>query len=152
MHIAAASEIGRILIPGLKELHAALAAKSKEFKDIIKIGRTHTQDATPLTLGQEFSGYARQLELGIMRAESCLPNLYRLALGGTAVGTGMNTTIGYDADIAALIAKETGIPFVTAENKFEALAAHDAVSPLFTTAPLPIRSHALLLFAHMHCF
>ena len=94
---------------------------------MIKIGRTHTQDATPLTLGQEFSGYARQVENGMARVRAVLPRLSELALGGTAVGTGLNTTEGYDVEIAARIAKETGLPFVTAPNKFEALAAHDAI-------------------------
>uniref|UniRef100_A0A7S3XU16 fumarate hydratase n=1 Tax=Heterosigma akashiwo TaxID=2829 RepID=A0A7S3XU16_HETAK len=127
MHISAVAEINRVLLPGLKELLAALEQKQEEFKDIIKIGRTHTQDATPLTLGQEFSGYVTQVRKGIKRVEASLPALYELALGGTAVGTGLNTVEGYDVAIAALIAEETGYPFVTAENKFEALAAHDAV-------------------------
>ncbi|TYZ63657.1 hypothetical protein PybrP1_006790 [[Pythium] brassicae (nom. inval.)] len=127
MHIAAVQEIHRVLLPGLRKLHAALDAKVREFDDIIKIGRTHTQDATPLTLGQEFSGYREQIALSIARVEAVLPNLYKLALGGTAVGTGLNTSVGYDAEIAAIIADETGLPFVTAPNKFEALAAHDAV-------------------------
>ena len=126
MHIASAKMIHETTIPGLKKLHEALLAKSIEFKDIIKIGRTHCQDATPLTLGQEFSGYAAQVGAGIARIERALPTMYQLALGGTAVGTGLNTVKGYDAEIAALIAKETGIPFVTAPNKFESLAAHDA--------------------------
>ena len=127
MHIAAVTEIHERLLPGLRKLQGALRAKAKEFESIIKIGRTHTQDATPLTLGQEFSGYAQQLSNGIRRVEQCIPALCELALGGTAVGTGLNTSIGYDAEIAAAIAKETGYPFVTAPNKFEALAAHDAV-------------------------
>ncbi|TMW62384.1 hypothetical protein Poli38472_009877 [Pythium oligandrum] len=127
MHIAAVTEIHEVLLPGLRKLHDALDAKVKEFDDIIKIGRTHTQDATPLTLGQEFSGYREQIALSIHRVEAVLPNLYKLALGGTAVGTGLNTSKGYDKEIAAMIAEETGYPFVTAPNKFEALAAHDAV-------------------------
>ncbi|KAJ0392715.1 hypothetical protein P43SY_009390 [Pythium insidiosum] len=127
MHIAAVMEIHEVLLPGLRKLHDALDAKVKEFDDIIKIGRTHTQDATPLTLGQEFSGYREQIALSIKRVEDVLPNLYKLALGGTAVGTGLNTSKGYDKEIAAIIAQETGYPFVTAPNKFEALAAHDAV-------------------------
>jgi len=127
MHIAAATEIHTFLMPGLKTLHKALKAKSEEFKDIIKIGRTHTQDATPLTLGQEFSAYAEQLAMAQYRVTQCMPNMYKLALGGTAVGTGLNTTEGYDVEIAQVIAQETGLPFVTAPNKFEALAAHDAV-------------------------
>lgn len=127
MHIAAVVELTRVTLPGLRHLHAALLAKQEEFKDIIKIGRTHTQDATPLTLGQEFSGYATQVEYGISRIESTLPRLCMLAQGGTAVGTGLNSVKGFDADIAAAIAAETGLPFVTAPNKFEALAAHDAI-------------------------
>ncbi|POM64065.1 Fumarate hydratase, mitochondrial [Phytophthora palmivora] len=127
MHIAAVQEVHRVLLPGLHKLHDALDAKVKEFDDIIKIGRTHTQDATPLTLGQEFSGYREQIALSIERVERVLPNLYKLALGGTAVGTGLNTSKGYDAEIAKIIADETKLPFITAPNKFEALAAHDAV-------------------------
>jgi len=127
MHIAAAIELTRVTIPGLQALHAALDAKAKEFADIIKIGRTHTQDATPLTLGQEFSGYATQVEYAIERIKAALPRIYMLAQGGTAVGTGLNSVEGFDVAIAAAIAAETGLPFVTAPNKFEALAAHDAV-------------------------
>jgi len=127
MHIAAVHEFETVLLPGLRALHEALDAKAVEFADIIKIGRTHTQDATPLTLGQEFSGYAQQLENSIRRVESAVPAMCQLALGGTAVGTGLNTTEGYDVEIAAMIADETGLPFVTAPNKFEALAAHDAI-------------------------
>ena len=157
MHIAAVREFETVLLPGLKALHTALDAKAAEFSDVIKIGRTHTQDATPLTLGQEFSGYAQQVWTaihgdridnrrqqnysrwltlnvivwqvanGIRRAEAAVPALCELALGGTAVGTGLNTTEGYDVEIAKMIADETGLPFVTAPNKFEALAAHDAV-------------------------
>ncbi|KAL0585117.1 hypothetical protein ABG067_005013 [Albugo candida] len=127
MHVAAVQEIHRILLPGLRKLHDALDNKVKEFQDIIKIGRTHTQDATPMTLGQEFSGYREQIALSIQRAEASLTNLYKLALGGTAVGTGLNTSKGYDVEIAKYIAEETELPFITAPNKFEALAAHDAV-------------------------
>lgn len=127
MHIACAKLISEVTIPGLETLHAALADKSEEFKDIVKIGRTHVQDATPLTLGQEFSGYTQQVEYGIQRVKSSLPALYRLALGGTAVGTGLNTVQGYDVAIAKTIAEETNLPFVTAPNKFEALAAHDSL-------------------------
>jgi fumarate hydratase class II len=127
MHIAAVKEFELVLLPGLLALHAAVDAKAQAFKDVIKIGRTHTQDATPLTLGQEFSGYAQQVSNGIRRAKAVIPALCELALGGTAVGTGLNTTEGYDVEIAAKIAAETGLPFVTAPNKFEALAAHDAV-------------------------
>jgi fumarate hydratase class II len=127
MHVAIAMSARDVLLPGLEKLHRALEAKSLEFKDIIKIGRTHTQDATPLTLGQEFSGYAAQVEKGIARVKMCLPDIYELAQGGTAVGTGLNTRVGWDKRVAAEIASITGLPFVTAPNKFEALAAHDAM-------------------------
>ncbi len=127
MHIASAMTANHVLIPGLKKLHAALAAKSDAFKDIIKIGRTHTQDATPLTLGQEFGGYAFQVEQGIKRVEATLHNLYALAQGGTAVGTGLNTKPGFAESVAENIARISGLPFYTAPNKFEALAAHDAI-------------------------
>ena len=127
MHVAIGMVARDVLIPGLTKLAEALEAKQAEFKDIIKIGRTHTQDATPLTLGQEFSGYAHQVRMGIKRVEMCLPQIYELAQGGTAVGTGLNTKKGWDTAIAAEIAKITGLPFVTAPNKFEALAAHDAM-------------------------
>ncbi len=127
MHVAIGVHTRDLLLPGLKKLLAALEAKSFEFKDIIKIGRTHTQDATPLTLGQEFSGYAMQVRKGIERVEMCLPDIYELAQGGTAVGTGLNTRVGWDTRVAARIAEITSLPFVTAPNKFEALAAHDAM-------------------------
>jgi len=127
MYIASVTEITQTLLPALETLHEALSLKSKEFEGIIKIGRTHTQDATPLTLGQEFSGYAMQVKNGIRRVENTLPHLCELALGGTAVGTGLNTKEGYDVEIAARISKETNLPFKTAPNKFEALAAHDAI-------------------------
>ena len=127
MHIASAKVIVEKTLPGMETLLSALRNKSEEFKTLIKIGRTHCQDATPITLGQEFSGYAQQVEYGIERVKASLPALYRLALGGTAVGTGLNTIKGYDTEIAALIAQETGLPFVTAPNKFEALAAHDSI-------------------------
>jgi fumarate hydratase class II len=127
MHIAAVEEIHHRLLPALHRLHAALAAKAREFADIVKIGRTHLQDATPLTLGQEFGGYARQIELGIARVEAALPRLYPLAQGGTAVGTGLNTRRGFAERFAAKVAEITGLPFVPAENKFEALASHDAL-------------------------
>ena len=127
MHVAIGMLARDVLLPGLHKLHAALAAKSEEFKDIIKIGRTHTQDATPLTLGQEFGGYAHQVKMGIARVEMCLPHIYELAQGGTAVGTGLNTRKGWDVNVAAHIAQITDLPFVTAPNKFEALAAHDAM-------------------------
>lgn len=127
MHIAVAKMIVEVTLPGLESLHSCLREKSEKFKDIVKIGRTHCQDATPLTLGQEFSGYAQQVEYGIERVKAVLPALYRLALGGTAVGTGLNTERGYDIAIAQQIAKETNLPFVTAPNKFESLAAHDSI-------------------------
>ena len=127
MHIAAARTAHDVLLPGLERLAAGLEAKAGEFRDIIKIGRTHTQDATPLTLGQEFSGYAMQVRNGIARIRLALPGIYELAQGGTAVGTGLNTEKGWDTTVAANIAAITGLPFVTAPNKFEALAAHDAM-------------------------
>ena len=127
MHIAAAEEIHRRLIPGLDHLRGAIAAKAEAFADIIKIGRTHLQDATPLTLGQEFSGYAKQVENGIARVTGALSGLYQLAQGGTAVGTGLNSRVGFAERFAEAVARITGLPFVTAENKFEALAAHDAL-------------------------
>jgi len=127
MHISVAVEIHNVLLPGLKKLHDALDAKAQEYADIIKIGRTHTQDATPLTLGQEFSGYVTQLKFGIERVEAALPRLYMLAAGGTAVGTGLNTRIGFAEKVAAKVSELTGLPFVTAPNKFEALAAHDSM-------------------------
>lgn len=127
MHIAAAYEINNSLIPALTHLHSALDKKSKEFSDIIKIGRTHLQDATPLTLGQEFSGYVKQIENGIRRAKSTLPALYELAQGGTAVGTGLNAKKGFAEAFAKEVASITKLPFITAPNKFEALATHDAL-------------------------
>jgi len=127
MHIAAVLEIHRRLMPGLRRLHAALASKTHDFASIIKIGRTHLQDATPITLGQEFSGYARQVELGIERVVTALPRLYPLAQGGTAVGTGLNAPVGFAERFAEETSRITGYPFITAPNKFEALAAHDAL-------------------------
>jgi fumarate hydratase class II len=127
MHIACAEEIQHRLLPALKHLHIALAAKVTAWADIIKIGRTHTQDATPLTLGQEFSGYAAQISNGIARIEQSMPKLMELAQGGTAVGTGLNAPVGFDKMVAERIAKITGMHFTTAPNKFEALAAHDAM-------------------------
>ncbi|XDD46157.1 class II fumarate hydratase [Leptospira sp. WS39.C2] len=127
MHIAAAESIYNNLIPNLKLLESTLKEKSNQFQDIIKIGRTHLQDATPITLGQEFSGYAKQISYSLDRLGSALPSLYRLALGGTAVGTGLNTHPNFSVKVANVIAKETGIPFVTAPNKFEALAANDSL-------------------------
>ena len=127
MHIACVEEIHHKLLPALRQLHAALDAKAKAWAHIIKIGRTHTQDATPLTLGQEFSGYAKQIENGIARIEMTLPALMELAQGGTAVGTGLNAPKGFGQEVAARIAAITGLPFTSAPNKFEALAAHDAM-------------------------
>ena len=127
MHIAAAEQVVNDLLPALKHLHACLLAKQEEFKDIIKIGRTHTQDATPLTLGQEFSGYAQQVANAISRIEMTLPGILELAQGGTAVGTGLNAPVGFAEKVAERIAVLTGLPFTTAPNKFEALAAHDAL-------------------------
>ena len=130
MHIAAAVEVNNHLLPALKHLHKALEAKEKEFDDIIKIGRTHTQDATPMTLGQEFSGYVAQVAYGIKRIEGSLSGVYMLAQGGTAVGTGINTKKGFAEGFAAEVARITKLPFITAPNKFEALASHDAMVEL----------------------
>ena len=127
MHVATAMTARDVLLPGLKKLHETLVAKVSEFDGIIKIGRTHTMDATPLTLAQEFGGYAHQVAKSIERVETALGDIYELAQGGTAVGTGLNTTPGWDTDVAANMARITGLPFVTAPNKFEALAAHDAM-------------------------
>ena len=127
MHIAVYKKIADVTIPGIIQLRNTLHKKSIEFKDVVKIGRTHLMDATPLTLGQEFSGYVSQLDHGLKALENTLPHLGELALGGTAVGTGLNTPKGYDVLVAKYIAQFTGLPFVTAENKFEALAAHDAL-------------------------
>lgn len=127
MHIATAMSVRDVLVPGLTKLAEGLEAKAAEFKDIIKIGRTHTQDATPLTLGQEFGGYAHQIRQGLARVEAAMPGIYELAQGGTAVGTGLNTVEGWGEEVAANMAEITGLPFVTAPNKFEALAAHDAM-------------------------
>lgn len=127
MHISAVEEIHHELIPALEHLQTALNSKAAEFKDIIKIGRTHLQDATPVTLGQEFSGYTTQVRYGIARVKSCLPRLSQLAQGGTAVGTGLNCKKGFAELFAKQVTEITGIPFTTAENKFEAMAAHDAI-------------------------
>ncbi|MGE0269304.1 MAG: class II fumarate hydratase [Candidatus Omnitrophota bacterium] len=127
MHVAAVKQIHACLIPAVIGLRDALDKKAKEFKDIIKIGRTHLMDATPVTLGNEFSAYAKQLTNGLIRIENALPRLYELALGGTAVGTGLNTHPKFAVAAAKKIAELSGLPFITAENKFEALAAHDAV-------------------------
>jgi fumarate hydratase class II len=130
MHIAAGEQAMKALIPALEHLHAALAQKSDEFADIIKIGRTHLQDATPMTLGQEFGGYACQIQYGIERVKAALPRVWYLAQGGTAVGTGLNAKKGFAEGYAAEVAKITGLPFVTAPNKFESLASHDAMVEL----------------------
>ncbi len=130
MHIAAAEAVHKHMLPALERLHKSLNEKAKAFNDIVKIGRTHLQDATPITLGQEFSGYAKQIEWGIARVKAVLPRLLQLAQGGTAVGTGINCKIGFDKKFAAHVAKVTGLDFVTAENKFEALASHDTMVEL----------------------
>ncbi|WP_428740506.1 class II fumarate hydratase [Tenacibaculum sp.] len=127
MHIAAYKKVVEVTIPGVEQLRDTLQAKAEAFKDVVKIGRTHLMDATPLTLGQEFSGYVAQLNFGLKALKNTLAHLAQLALGGTAVGTGLNTPAGYDVLVAKYIAEFTGLPFVTAENKFEALAAHDAL-------------------------
>ncbi|PHN02685.1 class II fumarate hydratase [Flavilitoribacter nigricans] len=127
MHIAAYQILVETTIPGIEKLRDTLAAKSKELMEVVKIGRTHFMDATPLTLGQEFSGYVSQLDHGLRAINNTLAHLSELALGGTAVGTGLNTPEGYSEQVAAKIAEISGLPFVTAENKFEALAAHDAI-------------------------
>jgi fumarate hydratase class II len=142
MHIACSEQISTDLLPALDHLHAALKAKSKDWARIIKIGRTHTQDATPLTLGQEFGGYAKQIENGIARIKSTLPSLMELAQGGTAVGTGLNAPKGFDKLVAAKIALITGLAFKTAPNKFEALAAHDAM----------VMSHGAIATVAASCF
>jgi fumarate hydratase class II len=130
MHIAAVEELHRLLLPAMAHLYGALNEKSRGWADIVKLGRTHLQDATPLTLGQEFSGYATQVELGMNRVKDTLPRLYPLAMGGTAVGTGMNTKSGFAERFAKEAAELTGLPFVTSANKFEALATHDAMVEL----------------------
>jgi len=130
MHISAAEQVHHELVPSLEELHSALDNKANAFAKIVKIGRTHLQDATPLTLGQEFSGYAKQIEYGIERVKNTLPRIYQLAQGGTAVGTGINSKAGFAEKFAQKVCEITGLPFITAENKFEALAAHDALVEL----------------------
>ncbi|PJB70567.1 MAG: class II fumarate hydratase [Alphaproteobacteria bacterium CG_4_9_14_3_um_filter_47_13] len=130
MHIAAAQQVHHELIPALEKLHDALDKKSESFMDIVKIGRTHMQDATPVTLGQEFSGYAQQVQNGIRRVKNALPSIMELAQGGTAVGTGINCKIGFAEKFAAHVSEITGLPFLTASNKFEAMAAHDAMVEL----------------------
>ena len=130
MHVAAAREVHNRLLPALLHLHGSLAAKAHDWHDIVKIGRTHLQDATPLTLGQELSGYVQQLADGMDRIRAVLPRLHRLAQGGTAVGTGLNAPAGFDVQVAAELGVLTGLPFVTAPNKFEALASHDTMVEL----------------------
>ncbi len=142
MHIACAEQIVRDLLPALRKLHEALTLKSHAWKDIIKIGRTHTQDATPVTLGQEFSGYATQIGNGILRIESTLPMLMELAQGGTAVGTGLASPKGFAEKVAERIAAITSLPFTSAPNKFEALAAHDAM----------VMTHGAITTVAMSCF
>jgi fumarate hydratase class II len=142
MHIACAVEVTEKLIPALEHLHGALDAKAKSWADIIKIGRTHTQDATPVTLGQEFSGYAKQIENGIARIAMTLPMLMELAQGGTAVGTGLAAPVGFAEKVAERIAALTGLPFTSAPNKFEALAAHDAM----------VMTHGAITTVAMSCF
>lgn len=126
MHIAAATLVNKDLIPSMKKLSAALDKKSKDFDKIIKIGRTHTQDAVPMTLGQEFGAWREQVDLSVKRIQSSLEDIYQLALGGTAVGTGLNTVEGFGEEVAEFLAKETGLPFKSSKNKFEALSSNDA--------------------------
>ena len=146
MHIACAEEVARSVMPALEHLHQALKAKSAAFEHIIKIGRTHTQDATPLTLGQEFGGYAHQTAMSVRRLKETLYGLYELAQGGTAVGTGLNAPVGFAEMVAERIAAITRLPFVTAPNKFEALAAHDAM--VFSHGALTATAAALFKIAN----
>jgi len=146
MHIAAVREIDARLLPALRHLHRALEDKAKAFADIVKIGRTHLQDATPVTLGQEFSGFAMQVQLGIARIEATLPGLYALAQGGTAVGTGLNTHPEFAERFAAKVMELTALPFTTAVNKFEALASHDAL--VFTQGALASLAAGLFKIAN----
>lgn len=146
MHVACADEVARRVMPALEHLHAALTAKSKAFDHIIKIGRTHTQDATPLTLGQEFGGYAHQVAMAVRRLKDTLYGLYELAQGGTAVGTGLNAPVGFAEKVAQRIAAITRLPFITAPNKFEALAAHDAM--VFSHGALTAAAAALFKIAN----
>jgi fumarate hydratase class II len=146
MHIAAAEEVARRVMPALEHLHAALKKKAVQFDHIIKIGRTHTQDATPLTLGQEFGGYAHQVSMSVRRLRDTLYGLYELAQGGTAVGTGLNAPVGFAELVAEKIAKITRLPFITAPNKFEALAAHDAM--VFSHGALTAAAGALFKIAN----
>ncbi|MBI3647735.1 MAG: class II fumarate hydratase [Actinobacteria bacterium] len=146
MHVAAAQMIVERLLPSLRELRGALDRRAHEFEGIVKIGRTHLQDAVPLTLGQEFGGYVAQLDAGIERIEQALPGLYELAIGGTAVGTGLNAPPGFAEACAAKIAELTGLPFVSAPNKFAALAAHDAV--VFASGALATLAASLMKIAN----
>ncbi|WP_282606513.1 class II fumarate hydratase [Pelagibius sp. Alg239-R121] len=146
MSIAGLQQIAGETLPALERLHAALVAKTEAFDGIIKIGRTHLMDATPLTLGQEFSGYAKQIEYGIARIKGTLPRLGQLAQGGTAVGTGLNSVEGFAEVFAAQVADITGLPFTSAENKFEALAAHDAI--VETSGALNVLAASLMKIAH----
>ncbi|MFO7533891.1 MAG: class II fumarate hydratase [Candidatus Limnocylindrales bacterium] len=146
MHIAAASVLVRTLLPSVQRLRDELAARAADFADIVKIGRTHLQDAVPLTLGQEFSGYVAQLEADITRLEVTLPGLYELAIGGTAVGTGLNAPAGFGEAVAARIAELSGLPFVSAPNKFAALAAHDAL--VFSSGALATLAASLTKIAN----
>ena len=146
MYIASAEEVARSVMPAIEHLHAALTAKSREFAHIIKIGRTHTQDATPLTLGQEFGGYAHQTAMAVRRLKDTLYGLYELAQGGTAVGTGLNAPVGFAEKVAERIADITRLPFVSAPNKFEALAAHDAM--VFSHGALTAAAGALFKIAN----
>jgi fumarate hydratase, class II len=146
MHIAAAEAVVQRLLPSLKELREALAKKQKQFANIVKVGRTHLQDAVPLTLGQEFSGYVAQLDAALICIEKTLPGLYELALGGTAVGTGLNAHPEFAKKSAAKIAELTGLPFVSAPNKFAALAAHDAF--VFASGALKTLACALMKIAN----
>lgn len=145
MHIAAVEEITHRLLPALEKMRVSLAKKAKEFEGVIKIGRTHLMDAVPLSLGQEFSGYVQQLDEDIERIKSTLPRLYALALGGTAVGTGLNTFAEFATRVAAAIAKNTGLPFITAPNKFAVIAAHDAI--VFTSGSLKTLAASLIKIA-----
>jgi fumarate hydratase class II len=146
MHIAAVEMIARRLLPAVRELRDALERRARDFEDIVKIGRTHLQDAVPLTLGQEFGGYVAQLDADIERIEQTMPGLYELAIGGTAVGTGLNAPEGFAEACAAKIADLTGLPFVSAPNKFAALAAHDAV--VFTSGALATLAGSLMKIAN----
>ncbi|MCX6155173.1 MAG: class II fumarate hydratase [Candidatus Kapabacteria bacterium] len=146
MHIAAAADLTHRLLPAVKELRNTLAKKSDDFKDIIKVGRTHLMDAVPMTLGQEFSGYVHQLDKGIARIEMVLPHLFELAIGGTAVGTGLNAHPKFADTTAAKVAELTGLAFVSAPNKFESLAAHDAL--VFAHGALKTLAASLMKFAN----